>query len=68
MLNSYDEVQHGSPASHQSGNHFTARHNELTVTKFDFFFLADALSPFSQNLDSDLAKHKKSMIAEIDQR
>lgn len=46
MLNSYDEVQHGSPASHQSGNHFTARHNELTVTKFEFFFSSRCLIPF----------------------
>ncbi|CAC5389840.1 unnamed protein product [Mytilus coruscus] len=47
MLNSDDEVQHDSPASHQSGDHFTARPKEPTVTDSEFS-PADALSLFSQ--------------------
>ncbi|CAC5398598.1 unnamed protein product [Mytilus coruscus] len=67
MLNSDDEVQHDSPASHQSGDHFAARPKEPTVTESEFS-PADALSLFSQKLESALVKHKQSIIAEIEEK
>ncbi|CAC5423275.1 unnamed protein product [Mytilus coruscus] len=66
ILKKCDKVQL-SQASHQSGDNFTTRPKEPTVTESEFS-PADALSLFSKKLDSALVKHKQSIITGIEEK